>query len=277
MSRPATIVTIAIATIATGCEQRRLAASGDVQADYAEERTSVVGTDSGGTSIRGSTDPLTGGACIVVGDDCVAPEAAGTFCERDGGPYDIIVVDGEVVGVICYPPAADGETTVVEGDGDVVVPQNENNTTVTFEEATNGIPIEGDLVIDGNNVAVYGNGVDETVIKGNVVLDGNNVRLRGLTIDGNLSVPRNSLAMVFVKVTGDVLISGNNNVFTGSDVFGDLTITGNNTVLVQNRVQGAFEISGTTGICTDNAAFTDANDDGVIDATEIGDELVCGG
>jgi hypothetical protein len=106
-------------------------------------------------------------------------EAAGAFCERDGGPYDIIVVDGEVVDVICYPPADDGQTTVVDGDGDIAVPQNENNTTVTFDEATDGTPIEGDLVIDGNNVAVYGNGIDETVILGNVVLDGNNVRLRG--------------------------------------------------------------------------------------------------
>jgi hypothetical protein len=236
---------------------------------------SVIGTDSSGTSIRGAADPLTGNDCIIIGDDCVAPEAAVAFCERDGGPYDIIVVDGEVVDVICYPPADDDQTTVVDGDGDIAVPQNENNTTVTFDDATDGTPIEGDLVIDGNNVAVYGNGIDDTLILGNVVLDGNNVRLRGLTIDGNLSVPKNSLAMLFVKFTGDVLISGNNTVFAGSDVFGDMTVSGNNTVLVQNRIQGAFEITGTTD--TDNAAFADDNDDGLIDAAEVGDDLSCGG
>ena len=98
-----TLVTLAsIATFATACDQRRLAATGDVQADHSEDRASVIGTDSNGTSIRGSTDPLTGNDCIIIGDDCVAPEAAGAFCERDGGPYDIIVVDGEVVDVICY-------------------------------------------------------------------------------------------------------------------------------------------------------------------------------
>ena len=183
---------------------------------------SVIGTDSSGTSIRGATDPLTGNDCIIIGDDCVAPEAAVAFCERDGGPYDIIVVDGEVVKVICYPLADDGQTTVVDGDGDddIAVPQNENNTTVTFDDATDGTPIEGDLVIDGNNVAVhgngidetvilaidgnnvavYGNGIDETVIVGNAVLDGYNVRLRGLTIEANLTVPKNNLAMLFVKV-----------------------------------------------------------------------------
>jgi hypothetical protein len=206
MSRPTiTLATITLATIAnfaTACDQRRLAATGDVQADHSEDRASVIGTDSNGTSIRGSTDPLTGNDCIIIGDDCLAPEAAGDFCERDGGPYDIIVVDGEVVDVICYPPADDGQTTVVDGDGDIAVPQNENNTTVTFDDATDGTPIEGDLVIDGNNVAVYGNGIDETVILGNVILDGNNVRLRGLTIDGNLTVPKNNLAMLFVKGTG---------------------------------------------------------------------------
>ena len=90
-------------------------------------------------------------------------------------------------------------------------------------------------------------------------------------------MPKNNLAMVFVKVTGDVLISGNNNVFAGSDVFRDMTVSGNNTVLVQNRVQGAFKITGTTDTCTDNAAFADDNDDGVIDAAEVGDDLGCGG
>ena len=80
-----------------------------------------------------------------------------------------------------------------------------------------------------------------------------------------------------MKVTGDVLISGNNSVLAGSDVFGDLTVSGNNTVLVQDRVQGAFAIGGTTGTCTDNAAFADDNDDGLIDAAEVGDDLSCGG
>lgn len=263
-----------------GCDQQqRLAADGDVQADHDEDRVSVVGSDTDGDGVRGSVSTLAPGDCIIVGDDCINPDAAGTFCEREGGPYDIIVADGEVVEVICYPPAAgDGDPTLVveAGGGAVSVPQNENNTTVTFDEGTNGTAIEGDLVVDGNNVAVYGNGVDETVIRGNVILDGNNVRLRGLTIDGNLTLEKNNLAAVFVKVTGDVIINGNNCVFAGSDVFGDLTVTANNVTLVQNVVQGDFNADGNSGACTDNHAFSDANDDGSVTTDEIGDDLGCG-
>lgn len=272
---------VVLAAALSGCaqEQRRLAADGDVHAEHGEERVTVVGSDADGDEIRGSTPTLSEGDCIIVGDDCIAPGASGTFCEREGGPYDVIVSEGEVVEVICYPPAAEGDdptlvVDVVDGGG-VSVPQNENNTTVTFDEATDGTPIEGDLVIDGNNVAVYGNGIDETVVRGNVVLDGNNVRLRGLTIDGNLTLEKNNLAAVFVKVTGDVIINGNGCVLAGSDVFGSLTVTSNNVALVQNLVQGEFVAGGNNGACTDNHAFTDGDDDGVVASSEVGDDLTC--
>lgn len=270
-----------LVALVSACDgQRKLAASGDIQADHSESRVSVVGSDADGTQLRGSTPELQEGDCIIVGDDCVDPDTGGTFCEREGGPYDVIISDGEVVEVVCYPPAADEEdpTLVVEADneGAVSVPQNENNTTVTFDDATDGTPIEGDLTVDGNNVAVYGNGVDETIIHGDVVLDGNNVRLRGLTIDGNLTLAKNDLAAVFVKVTGDVVINGNNCVFAGSDVFGALTVTSNNVTLVQNAVQGAFTAAGNNGACTDNHAFTDENADGSVDVDEVGDDaLTC--
>ncbi|MDP2344366.1 MAG: hypothetical protein Q8O67_25630 [Deltaproteobacteria bacterium] len=270
-------VAAALLLLVAGCGQRRVAADGDVQADHDEARTSVVGTDSNGAAIRGSTPPLSGEDCVIVGDQCLTQGPEGEFCERDGGPYDVIVVDGEVVEVVCYPPASEGDPTLVvdAAGGDVAVPQNENNTTVTFDEDTDGTPIEGDLVIDGNNIAVYGNGVDETIIHGDVVLDGNNVRLRGLTIDGNLTLAKNNLAAVFIKVLGNVVIDGNNCVFTASDVFGSLTVNSNNVVLVQNRVQGAFAAGGNDGACTANAAFTDENGDGDIVESELGDELAC--
>ena len=198
------------------------------------------------------------------------------LCRPDLGVR--LVVDGKVVEIVCYPPAneaGDEDTFEVVGSGNIDIPQNANNTTVTFGDDTNGETIEGDLVIDGNNVAVYGNGVDETVLHGNVVLDGNNVRLRGLTIDGDLTLAKNNLAAVFVVVTGNVIITGNNSVFAGSAVFGDVTINGNNTIFVQNHIAGALTSPGTTEICEDNRAFDDANDDGVIGETELGDALSC--
>ncbi|HEY1100091.1 MAG TPA: hypothetical protein VGF99_14235, partial [Myxococcota bacterium] len=206
-------LTAAVAALAA-CGPRQLALAEGTDAPYDDDRVSVIGTDADGNPIRGSTQSLAGDDCILLGDDCITPEAAGDFCEREGGPYDVLVVDGVVVDIVCYPPAADGNDPTVEvvGDGDIDVPQNENNTTITFGEDTDGTPIEGDLVIDGNNVAVYGNGVEETVLVGNVVLDGNNVRLRGLTIDGDLTLAKNNLAVMFVKVTGSITIVGNNSV-----------------------------------------------------------------
>lgn len=264
--------------LVTACGPRQLAVSEGVQAAHNEDRVSIVGTDSNGEPIRGSTATLATDDCILLGDDCITPEAAGEFCEREGGPFDVIVVDGKVVEIVCYPPAdGDGADVVIGGDGDIDVPQNANNTTIIFDDATNGEAIEGDLVIDGNNVAVYGNGVDETVLRGNVVIDGNNVRLRGLTIDGDLRLAKNNLAALFVNVTGNVIIDGNDSVFSGSAVFGDLTLNGNNTIVVQNAVQGTVSSPGNTEVCVDNRAFADADDNGIIASTELGDGIGCGG
>jgi len=273
------VVTTATAVTTSACTQRRVAASGDVQTPYADNRTTVIGTDDAGNEVSGSTnEELAPGDCVEIGAQCVVVEG-GDFCERDGGPSDAIVVDGEVVEVVCYPPPKDGAPEVVvdaDQDGDLDVPQNANNTTVTFDEATDGAPIEGDITIDGNNVAIYGNGPENTIIQGDVVLDGNNVRLRGLTIDGNLTITKNNQAAVLVVVTGDVRIEGNNDVFTASDVYGNLTVTQNNVVLVQNRVQGAFDAAGGNATCTANQAFTDENQDGAITEAELGDALTCG-
>ncbi len=271
-------LTASIFVIAACGGSEQLTVTDSVQAAHDEDRVSVVGTDTDGNTVRGSTSTLGTDQCILLGDACITPEAAGAFCEGDGGPMDVIVVDGKVVEIVCYPPAneaGDEDTFEVVGSGNIDIPQNANNTTVTFGDDTNGETIEGDLVIDGNNVAVYGNGVDETVLHGNVVLDGNNVRLRGLTIDGDLTLAKNNLAAVFVVVTGNVIITGNNSVFAGSAVFGDVTINGNNTIFVQNHIAGALTSPGTTEICEDNRAFDDANDDGVIGETELGDALSC--
>ncbi len=262
------------------CGPRHVAADGDVQTAHDENRTAVIGTDSDGNRVGGSTSgQLVRGDCVEVGAECVVVESGGDFCEREGGPSDAIVVDGEVVEVVCYPPPEEGAPEVVvdsDQDGDLDVPQNANNTTVTFDVDTDGTPIEGDITVDGNNVAIYGNGPEHTIIQGDVVLDGNNIRIRGVTIDGNLTITKNNQAAVLVVVTGDVLIEGNNTVFTASDVYGNLTVTQNNVVLVQNRVQGTFDAAGGNATCTANEAFSDEDDDGVITESEVGDALTCG-
>ena len=263
-----------------GCGQRRVAATGDVQTPYGDNRTTVIGTDDAGGDVGGSTDvELVDGDCVEVGAQCVVPDtSSGDFCEAEGGPSDVIVVDGANVEVICYPPRdGDGPQVVVDTDqdGGLDVPQNQNNTTVVFDEDTNGTPIEGDLTIDGNNVAIYGNGADDTIIAGNVTLDGNNVRLRGLTIEGDLIFAKNNTAAVLVRVLGNVIILGNNDVFAASDVFGEVQVSSNNVVLVQNRVQGDFAVTGQGPVCDGNRSFADENTDQAITDDEIGDELIC--
>ena len=267
--------------VVSGC-QKQLTATADPQQPYTASRTTVIGTDSGGNAVEGSTnEAVAPGDCIDIGAQCVdtsAPAGGSQFCQGgpSGGPVDSIVVDGTVVETVCYPPDSSGKTDVVGGSGDVNVPQNQNNTTVTFDPSTDGSKITGDVTIDGNNVAVYGNGADKTIIDGDVVLDGNNARIRGVTITGNLTLAKNNTAAVLVKVLGDVEVDGENDVFTAGDVFGDLTVTKNNVVLVSNRVQNAFAATGGNPDCVDNKSFDDQNGDGDVQASEVGAALSCG-
>jgi hypothetical protein len=265
------------------CGQKQLAASGSPQQPYTANRTTVIGTDSSGNAVSGSTnEQVAPGDCVTVGAQCVdtTTGASGSkFCQGgpSGGPVDSIVVDGKVVTTVCYPPGKDGKTTVVSGNGNVSVPQNANNTTVTFDPSTDGKKITGDVNVDGNNVAVYGDGADKTIIDGTVTLSGNNARIRGMTITGDLILQSNDTAAVLVKVLGNVQVLGNNDVFTAGDVFKDVSVTKNNVVLVSNRAQGTWDAAGGNADCVDNKAFTDKNNDDVVEASEVGADLPCDG
>jgi hypothetical protein len=265
------------------CGQRQLAASGSPQQPYSASRTTVIGTDSSGNAVNGSTnEQVVAGDCVTVGSTCVDTSSGANgsqFCQGgpSGGPVDSIVVDGKVVTTVCYPPGKDGKTTVVSGNGNVNVPHNANNTTVTFDPQTDGNKITGDVNVDGNNVAIYGDGADKTILDGNVTLSGNNARIRGLTITGDLILQSNNTAAVLVKVLGNVQVLGNNDVFTAGDVFKNVSVTKNNVVLVSNRAQGTWSAAGGNADCVDNKAFTDTNKDDIVEASEVGADLQCTG
>lgn len=211
----------------------------------------------------------------------VPPVDSSGWCEREGGPVDLIYVDGELVDTICYPPAEDPERPVEEitsSTGDVEVAQNANNTTVVFGDETDGVPLVGDLVVDGNNVAIYGNGPDNTIIDGSVTLDGNNARLRGVTITGDLILSKNNVAIVLSRILGNVQLSGNatnNSVFAENEIFGSFTSDSNNNIIVGNAVLGEFTHTGNGNTCDRNYAFDDANDNQSLDDGEAGDALSC--
>jgi hypothetical protein len=212
----------------------------------------------------------------------VPPVDQSNWCEREGGPVDLIYADGELVQTICYPPADDPDrpTELIDGtqQGDLEVAQTANRTTVLIDPSTNGMPITGDVSVDGNNVSIYGNGPDNTILDGDVTLDGNNVRLRGVTITGDLIISKNRVAVVLCRILGNVRLdtmSTNGSVFAENDIFGDFISTSNNNIIVGNDVLGQFETSGHNAVCDRNASFVDTDGDQLVDDDERGAELAC--
>jgi hypothetical protein len=276
-------------------------AAGDPFADHEDDNINVIGVDNphdNPTSGDGDGDgddvpesPVLVGSfgpdpgdvevCATETLCTVPPVDESGWCEREGGPVDLIYVDGVLVDTICYPPADDAERpveTVTDASGDIDVAQNANNTTVVFDEATDGVPLVGDIVVDGNNVAIYGNGPDSTIIDGNVSLDGNNARLRGVTITGDLILSKNNVAIVLTRILGNVQLSGtatNNSVFAENEIFGSFTSDSNNNILVGNAVLGEFAHTGNNNVCDRNYAFDDLDADQSIDEGEAGDPLNC--
>ena len=285
---------------------------GDPFDNYNDMNVHVIGADQGGTGAS-SGDPVdgTGGSGadtagepvpetpVLVGTSgggdasmeevCISdtlcqvpPVDESKWCEREGGPVDLIYADGKLVQTICYPPADDPNrpTEVIDGTtpGDLEVAQNANRTTVVIDPATNGMPITGDVSIDGNNVSIYGNGPDNTILDGDVTLDGNNIRLRGVTITGDLVISKNRVAVVLCRILGNVRLdtmSTNGSVFAENDIFGDFTSTSNDNLFVGNDVLGAFKHEGNNNLCDRNAAFEDKDGDLLVDDDERGTALTC--
>lgn len=271
--------------------------------DYSDENVTAIGggSDVPGTGTgsgvpgTGSEDPDPGDVMIRVGEPagggevcfeeglCEVPDTESSqWCERTGGPVDLIYVDGEVVETICYPPSDDPERVVETIDstheGDIDIVQMANNTTVVFSDDIDGQVFEGDITVDGNNVAIYGNGVDDTIIDGNVALDGNNARLRGVTITGDLILRKNNVAIVLCKILGSVVLeteSTNGSVFAENDIFGSFRSDSNGNVLVGNDVLGDWTITGNGTVCDRNFAFTDADGDELVGDDERGEPLPC--
>ena len=247
---------------------------GGAQTEPVDETPVLVGTPTGGTG--------SGPGEVCISDTlCEIPDVdASDWCEREGGPVDLIYVNGKLVETICYPPAADPArpTEVVTGAGDVDVAQNANNTTVVFAGATNGTPIAGNITVDGNNVAIYGNGPDNTILDGDVTLDGNNARLRGLTITGDLLLRKNNVAVVLCRIFGNVRLetqSTNGSIFAENEVFGDFTSGSNGGLFVGNDVSELWQHTGNGNTCDRDAAFVDADGDKIIDDSERGALLTC--
>jgi cytoskeletal protein CcmA (bactofilin family) len=204
-------------------------------------------------------------------DLCIKPQ---TEC-GDKAADVVLDAKGELIEIICYPAA---ETLSVEelDAQEGMIAQNQNNSVIALDDEDDGVDIAGDVSVDANNVVIYGEDPRTSVIEGDVDVDGNNIIVRGVHIQGDVSIVANNAFFYHCVVDGNVTVAGNNAVFVGCDVLGNVTITGHNSHVAGNRIVGKLEDEGKNTRCEDNVSATDANADGVIEASELGAVLSCG-
>jgi hypothetical protein len=243
--------------------------------DYEDGNVTVLNGDD---TVPIATGQLDGETCLQLTEEtCVPVTRDGRYCKTDQGPVDVVVVDGQVKEVVCYRDSDTTDTTVVvtNTEGGVDLPQTANGAVLTFGPATNGVPIEGDVTVDGNNVTVYGNGPENTIINGDLVISGNNARIRGVRVTGNVSITLNTAAILFSVIEGNLILDMNNSLAAENQVYGNIEVRKNNSTLVRNGVRGNLDIQGSGTICDGNYAITDPNNNKTLDEGETGAALSC--
>lgn len=233
---------------------------------YDTDETVVIGDPEGPKTVA-TPD---GDDCAQVGAACVTPQDE---C-GDQGTADVIVdANGNVLDVICYGQ----EVTVDEIPIDQVDSVTAgNNTVVVLDGEDDGLDVTGDLIVEGNNAIVYGEGPDTSVIGGDLILEKNNAIVRGVRVQGDVVIDKNNTKMVFCVIEGDLTIAENNTTIAECDVYGTVTVSHNNTVLVSNRFNGTDTIRGKSNTeCSGNIRFDDANEDFAIQDEELGGPVTC--
>ncbi len=211
--------------------------------------------------------------CVVAPDAvaCIDPR---TECEA--GAEVVLGADGKVIETVCYPKGETLSVAEVEArSGDIA--QNENDAVIVLDDADDGVDIRGDLSVDANNVVVYGEDPATSVIEGDVGVDGNNIIVRGVTIQGDVTIDANNAVFLRCVIEGDVVVIGNNAVIAACDVFGTVEIRGNNTKLAGNHLVGTLTDNGKNSLCEDNVRASDADADGLLEESELGEAVSCGG
>lgn len=202
---------------------------------------------------------------------CLKPQKD---CGEDGTADVIVDEDGAVLAVLCYPNH-DYAVQVIPDEA-VDSPALGNNSVVVLDDEDDGADIEGDLIVEGNNVILYGAGPALSVIGGNLEIQKNNAIVRGVRIAGDVRIDKNNASLVACVIEGDLIITGNNFTLALCEVWGKITIDGNNTVFVSNLIAEDQVVAGQNLRCNDNHFFSDASGDGVVDSDDVLEALVCG-
>jgi hypothetical protein len=238
--------------VLSSCGETDQLASTNPHNPYEDGATTVIGGDENVPVASGQVNDE--GCLQITAETCTEVAREGKYCKTDEGPADAIVVDGVIVEVVCYEDT-DGSSGPTKVIGDV--PQQDNGAVITFDPSTDGKPIAGDVVVDGNNVTIYGNGPDNSIIDGNLTITGNNARVRGVRVTGDLLITLNTAAVVFSVIEGNVRMETNNSLLAECEVYGNVEVPGNNCILVNNRVGGQWNIGGQGAICDGNTKRDD--------------------
>lgn len=239
---------------------------------YAANLTTVIGGESADKSqkqerVREVATP-DDDACVDEGKDvCAKPQME---CGDDGTADMLVDHSGAPLAVLCYPTSG---VAVEEVEGDLS--KVGNNTVFVLDDRDDGPDVKGNVTLDGNNVTLYGHGPATSVIGGDLHIDKNNARVRGVRVQGDVTIDKNNPSLVDCVIEGDLTIRGNNVAVALCEVWGKITIEGNNAVLIDNRLASEPEVTGKNTVCSGDLAFQDANKDGVIADSELGDELAC--
>lgn len=203
------------------------------------------------------------------GDEC---ETLDDECGDDAAADIILDADGHVADVICYEQDVSVETVSIDK---VTSAEAGNKTVLVLDGAADGLDVEGNVTLSGNNATLWGEGADVSEIGGSVKIEKNNAIVRGVRIHGDVAVTKNNAQFSMCVIEGDLTVTGNNTTIADCVVLGAVKIAGVNTVLVQNRFGSEYEIGGKNLTCNENYVFVDADEDGSFEADEEGDEVTC--
>jgi hypothetical protein len=218
--------------------------------------------------------PDGGGMSVSIGADCQTDvcQEVQQHCGADAFADVVLTRLGNVADVMCYR----GDLRVRE----VGVPPRESwvdqkDSVFVFDTVDDGADVLGDVVVREDNVVLYGAGADVSVIGGSLSSDGVGTVVRGVTIQGDVTVDRNEAKLSLVEIFGDLTVNGNHVTLSESVVHGAVHLVGNDVVLVRNLLSATASLSGTHLTCNLNQRFDDADGDDVIDDAELGGEVIC--
>lgn len=200
--------------------------------------------------------------CVGEGKDCQTPaELCG-----DHATADVIVdADGNALSVVCYP---DSGYSVLPLEGKDQ-PELGNDVVAVVDGRDDGVDLDGDLLIDSNDVIVYGNGPATSVIGGNVEVIKSGAIIHGVRIQGDAILRKSDASLIDCVIEGKLTIIGSNTNIALCEIWGDIVNDGVGTSFVSNLVAGDQEVNGMNVHCNDNHRFTDIDGDREIEDDDV--------